>query len=266
LELWRTARKGEGGRSLYGSMLLQVRRAGGRVKGLLWYQGESDAGSPAYSRVFPAFIAAVRDDLHQPDLPFYLVQITRLVYNRPDVDPKGRNPVREVQRLVPERMPHTAVVTAIDLELDDLGHVGTHGLKRLGRRLALVALRELYGRKGATAPNLDRVRKVPSSRGLPDLVVQWKGVNVREVPQLGLRPARHIGGFSVRRQDGSEIPLIFEAAVGPTPDAVTLKLIGPVPRGAQLWYGYGLDPYCNLTDSLDMAVPTFGPVALDDVK
>jgi hypothetical protein len=25
-------------------------------------------------------------------------------------------------------------------------------------------------------------------------------------------------------------------------------------------------PYCNLTDSLDMAVPAFGPIAPDDVK
>jgi sialate O-acetylesterase len=107
---------------------------------------------------------------------------------------------------------------------------------------------------------------VASSRGLPDLVVKFRGVNVREASRSGLRPARHVAGFSVRRPDGSEIPLIFEAAVGPTPDSVTLKLIGPIPRGVQLWYGYGLDPYCNLTDGLDMAVPAFGPVALDDLK
>jgi hypothetical protein len=35
-----------------------------------------------------------------------------------------------------------------------------------------------------------------------------------------------------------------------------------VPEGANLWYGHGLDPYCNLTDGLDMAVPVFGPVPL----
>jgi len=267
MEQWSPEKKGEGGRSRYGSMLLQVRRAGGRVKGMLWYQGESDANERAstiYPRVFADFIAAVREDLHQPKLPFYLVQITRLVYNRSDVDPKGRNPVREAQRLIPDRVPHTAVVSAIDLELDDLGHVGTHGLKRLGGRLALVALREVYGQTGATAPNLEKVVKGPGDP--PALVVKFKGVNVRESPRLGLQPARRIGGFSIRQRDGSEIPLIFEAAVGPAPDSVLLKLTGAIPKGAQLWYGYGLDPYCNLTDSLDMAVPAFGPVPLDDVK
>ena len=44
-----------------------------------------------------------------------------------------------------------------------------------------------------------------------------------------------------------------------------LKLAGRVPANASLWYGYGLDPYCNLTDGLDMAVPVFGPIALDEI-
>ena len=62
-----------------------------------------------------------------------------------------------------------------------------------------------------------------------------------------------------------EIPLIFEAGVGKARDTVVLKLAGAVPPRAALWYGYGLDPYCNLTDGMDMAVPVFGPIPLDDV-
>ena len=81
----------------------------------------------------------------------------------------------------------------------------------------------------------------------------------------GLRPERHIAGFSIRKEDGTPIPSIFEAAVGKARDTVVLKLTGPVPAKAYLWYGYGLDPYCNLTDGADMAVPVFGPIALDEV-
>ena len=40
----------------------------------------------------------------------------------------------------------------------------------------------------------------------------------------------------------NEIPLIFEAGVGKARDTVILKLIGPVPENASLWYGHGLDP------------------------
>ena len=296
MEQWNPAKKHEGGNSLYGSFLRQIQLAGGKVKGVLWYQGESDAmGGDAwkvYHRVFADFIASVRADLNQPDLPFYYVQIGRFIK---DGDPKSWNAVQEVQRRLPERVTNTGVVSVIDLELDDSIHVGTHGLKRAGARLARIAERELFGQIGATTPTLDRV-----SRGTNNtLIVKFKGVNMRigtgamagmgggrmggmsgggamsasmamvqspgEPSGLGLRPERHIAGFSIRKEDGTPIPLIFDAAVGKARDTVVLKLAGPIPEKANLWYGYGLDPYCNLTDGADMAVPVFGPIALDEV-
>jgi sialate O-acetylesterase len=272
---WDPAKKNEGRRSLYGSMLLQIKNAGGRIKGLLWYQGEAESNEPnlkAYPQVFPALIAAIRADLHQPELPFYLVQIGRFAALN-DAARKYWNGVQEVQRRIPERIPHTAVVAAIDLELDDPIHVGTQGLKRAGQRLALVALRELYGYAGATSPNLDKVEQGPDQT----LIVKFKGVNVQgragaapglvgagDVRSIGLRPARHISGFSIRNTEEVEIVPIFDAAVGTSHDTVVLKLAGEIPKKAQLWYGHGHNPYCNLTDSLDMAVPAFGPIPLDD--
>ena len=53
-----------------------------RSEGVLWYQGESDAmggGPKVYPKVFSDFIAAVRSDFGQPELPFYYVQIGRFV-------------------------------------------------------------------------------------------------------------------------------------------------------------------------------------------
>ena len=106
MEQWNPSKKGEGGNSLYGSMLRQVQLAGGKVKGVLWYQGESDSlGGEAwkvYPRVFADFIASVRADLGQPELPFYYVQIGRFVSGS---DPKGWNAVQDAQRRLPERVP-----------------------------------------------------------------------------------------------------------------------------------------------------------------
>jgi hypothetical protein len=266
MDQWDPALKEDGGRSLYGSMLREIKLAGGKVKGVLWYQGESDADTEraaAYPQVFGDFIAAARSDLGQPDLPFYLVQIGRVVRGG---DPKPWNAVQDAQRLVPDRVFNTAVVSVIDLELDDLIHVGTQGLKRAGRRLARVAAHDLFGQSGGYTPTLDRVSRGPNN----SLVVKFKGVNApaSQAPRdsYGLRPLRHIAGFSIRNEDGSEIPLIYEAHVGESKDNVVLKLTGKVPEGSRLYYGWGFDPYCNLTDSLDMAVPVFGPVKLDDVK
>jgi sialate O-acetylesterase len=294
MERWSPALKGEGGKSLYGSMLGQIQRAGGKVRGVLWYQGESDANPEAakvYPKVFASFISSLRTDLDALDLPFYLVQIGRVIRAG---DPSAWNAVQEAERRIPERVANAAVVASIDLELDDGIHVGTQGLKRLGRRLARIAERELYGQAGATTPTFERINR----RGDRTLLVKFKDVNRARAPGpppvassgfvqaapaptlpgrpesrstrgesfTGLEPARHIAGFSIRKDDGTEIPLIYDAAVGPSQDTVILKFTGAVPKGANLWYGYGFDPDCNLTDALDMAVPVFGPIALDDVE
>ncbi len=277
MEQWSPAKKNQGRSSLYGSMLSQIQRAGGRVKGLLWYQGEaetSEANSKVYGKVFPAFIAAVRDDLHRPDLPFYLVQLGRFAVLN-EAACKYWNAVQEVERRIPEQIPHTAVVPAVDLELDDGIHIGTKGQMRLGRRLARVALRELYGRPGGSALNFDQVAKGPQHT----LIVKFKGVNIAssspDMPMrrpgftteaVGLQPARHIAGFSIRNEEGTEILPIFDARVAPAGDSVILKLTGDVPKKAQLWYGRCHNPYCNLIDHLDMAAPVFGPIPLDDGK
>ena len=80
--------------------------------------------------------------------------------------------------------------------------------------------------------------------------------SARENPTgIGLKPDRHIAGFSIRKDDGTEIPLIFEAYVGKARDTVVLKLAGTVPPNSALWYGYGMDPYCNLTDGIGHGGP-----------
>lgn len=266
MEQWNPSKKKERGASLYGSMLRQVKLAGGKVAGVLWYQGESDAiggAADVFPKVFADFIAAVRSDFNSPGLPFYYVQIGRFINV---ADPKGWNKVQDAQRKLADQIQNTAVISVIDLELDDLIHVGTQGLKRAGRRLALIALREQFGQDGATTPTLDRVLRGPAN----SLTVKFKGVNISASQPssagVGLRPKRHVAGFSIRKEDGAEIPLIFEATVGNGKDSVILKLAGPIPPKSSLWYGHGLAPFCNLTDSADMAVPVFGPIPLDDVK
>lgn len=298
---WDPAKKDEGGESLYGSMLQSINSAGGQVKGVLWYQGESDSSpeaSAVFEDVFAKFIHAVRDDLGQADLPFYYVQIGRFVNAG---DPKGWNAVQDAQRRIVDKVANTAVISVIDLELDDLIHVGTQGLKRAGDRLAQIALREQFGQTGASTPTFDRVTLGPNNtlevkfRGVnrgfsgpgaggpgmgamggmggrmnPERVAEMRAAMARRfgpgaATAQGLSPDRHIAGFSIRDADGEAIPLIFDAAVGKSRETVVLKLTKAVPPGSFLWYGHGYDPYCNLVDSADMAVPVFGPIPLDPI-
>ena len=64
---------------------------------------------------------------------------------------------------------------------------------------------------------------------------------------------------SLRDGEGNELPLIYKIALD-GPDAL-LKITDPARlAGASLWYGWGLAPYCNVTDATGAAVPAFGPV------
>ena len=248
MDQWSPSRKAEGGASLYGATLARVQAVGGKVTGILWYQGESDCG-PAEAALYPArmaeLVASFRADFGQPDLPFYLVQLGGWVADPSPDSLHGWNAVREVQRRLPETIANCAVVSAIDLGLDDGIHISTDGLKRLGRRLAAVA-------EGRPAPTLVSAIYEPAH---DQIRVTYANV------QDGLQSAGRPAGFSLRDANGTERPRIFKIVFDGSD--VLLKLdAGQSPAGLHLWYGWGLFPYCNVTDGTDASLPAFGPVAI----
>ncbi len=259
MQQWNPQFKDQGGRSLYGSMLLSLRAVGNRVRGLLWYQGESDANpqdATQFRERFTQLVENVRTDTGDANLPFYSVQIGRFVVP-PGSDPTGWNAIQEHQRTLADEIPNTAVVAGIDLELDDQIHIGVHGLKRIGRRLAHIAL---HGMAGDTdQPSGPRLRSVTVEGANRDMLrVSYDGV-----ARTGFMPSVRVTGFSVRTADRLDTNSIYKAVVDPArPSDILLSLGGPPEEGLSLWYGHGFDPTCSLTDADDMAAPVFGPVAV----
>lgn len=246
MQQWSPALKGEGGGSLYGATLARFATVGGKVAGLLWYQGESDANPTdliQYKSRMTNLVESFRSDFDQPDLPFYIVQIGCFsTSDTPDMV-AGWNGIREAERIWPGDVPHTAVVSAIDLALDDGIHIGTPGLKRLGKRLADVAA-------GFPAPALGDL-KIEGNR----LRVAFD--NVRGGLQACGRPA----GFTLRNAEDGDTGRIYKTTLDG--DSALLHLTDiALPPGTALWYGYGLNPYCNITDAKDAAIPAFGPISL----
>jgi len=273
---WDPALKHEKQKSLYGAMLVRLEAVGGKVKGLLWYQGEADMGeatAEVYEQKFGDFIKSVRADFSEPELPFYYVQIGRFV----TPNPQGWDQIQEAQRQVEQMLPHVGMVVSVDQPIDDIIHISGAGLKALGQRMAkrvchdvypeVKAYRDLKGGprpKGAVA-EVHRGQLDPWADDRRTVVVDFTGVN-GSLQSLG-RPS----GFSLRQPDGSEVVGIFRTLFDPeSPTRVLLEFgrgipNGPLPPGTQLWYGWGLDPYCNLTDEANLAVPAFGPLEIEGV-
>lgn len=256
MESWSPERRDENGQSLYGSMFRQVQRAGGKVRGVLWYQGESDVNeeaAPLFASRFARLIVAFRQDFKDSKLPFYYVQIGRHVRDEANLAWKQ---VQEAQRLAVNDIPHTAVVSSIDMRLDDAIHASTEGVKRLGRRLAKRVRRDLFGHSSLeTGPRLADARLVNPYT----IAVRFTGVNSELVP------ADRILGFSLASREGrASETLVFRAERdAEDPQAVILRLTKELADGDFLWYGAGLNPTCNLVDTEDLAALAFGPIQIE---
>ena len=251
---WDPALRDQGGASLYGSMHQQVMAAGGKLRGVLWYQGESDAGPeavPLFMDRLKALVAAMRADFASPELPFYQVQISRFV--QPDVDPVPWNQIQNLQLASEAQIAQTAVVSAIDLPLDDAIHIGSAGLRVLGFRLANLAEKFQYGAATLTGPRFEAVKRVDVAEGI-QIRVSFTGVNG------ALLAAGRVHGFSISSgPEAADLACIYKMEIAPDAPNTVILWVSTLPENPHLWYGRGLDPYCNVVDSANMAVPVFGP-------
>lgn len=259
MEQWDPALKAKGGESLYGAMVRRVEAAGGRVRGVLWYQGEADTiGDQAaqYASRMERLVAALRADLKDPKLPFYYAQLGRFVTTADNRT--NWNAIQEAQRVLESKLAPGGMIATIDTALDDAIHVSTPDLKRLGRRFATLVTKDLFPEAKESA-GLKRGPR-PRSAKLEGSVIR---VSFDDVNGSLLAEGR-ASGFSIHAADGAPQSLIYKTVVDPDkPTDVLLYLTAKLPEKAALRYGFGLNPYCNLRDSADLAVPVFGPLAVE---
>lgn len=255
MDQWSPEKLDRGGHSLYGSMVRRVKAVGGKVTGLIWYQGESDANAESqalYKERMRKFIAAVRRDLDAPKLPFLYVQIGPF-YTDPEVAIHW-DAIKNDQLEVEKDLAPAGMVASIDAGLADQIHLDTASGRRIGRRLANLAKAIVYkpeslelGPRPLSARFIDRDRTT--------LHVTFSGVNE------SLSPKRDIRGFGARKDN--EDLLIESQEVHPDkPNVVVIKFCDPVPHLSAVWYGLGVNPVVNLTDKEDMPVPAFGPITI----
>lgn len=113
------------------------------IKGVIWYQGESNsapARAPLYGKVFRALIRDWRIRWQQGDFPFLFVQISSF-----DASPSDDWPaVREAQR---RTLSLTNTAMAVTIDVGERDNIHPADKQTVGHRLALAAGALVYGER-----------------------------------------------------------------------------------------------------------------------
>ncbi len=107
------------------------------IKGVIWYQGESNAHNlEAHERLFPLLVKSWRSYWKNNELPFYYVQLS-------SIDRPSWPWFRDSQRRLMQTIPHTGM--AVSSDRGDSLDVHPRQKKDVGERLAHQALSQTYG-------------------------------------------------------------------------------------------------------------------------
>ena len=106
------------------------------IRGVLWYQGESNAGdAPGYRILLKSMIADWRKQWGEGNFPFYIIQIPKFQYLGPEI--------RDAQWAVAREVPNAHLVVAIDT--GSVENIHPCDKEPIGERLALLARADVLG-------------------------------------------------------------------------------------------------------------------------
>ena len=114
------------------------------VKGVIWYQGESNAPRAyQYRELFPLMIEDWRQKWGYPEMPFLFVQLANFRAVKEEPGESDWAELREAQRMTLD-LPNTGMAVIIDI--GEAGNIHPGNKQDVGKRLALAAMKIAYGK------------------------------------------------------------------------------------------------------------------------
>ena len=116
------------------------------VKGVIWYQGESNAGrAQQYRSLLPAMIQNWRQDWNEGHLPFIAVQLAPFMAIKDQPSESAWAELREAQLQTTKELPNVGI--AVITDVGDPTNIHPVKKKPVGERLAIAARAIAYGEK-----------------------------------------------------------------------------------------------------------------------
>jgi sialate O-acetylesterase len=170
-----------------------------RIKGAIWYQGESNAGKAYHYRdLFPMMIQNWRQDWGQGDFPFYFVQLAPFLAVSKEPQESAWAELREAQ-LLTLKLPNTGMAV-----ITDYGHerdIHPTPKRPVGERLSLAARAQTYGEKIVYSGPAFKDMKVNGDKAVLSFDHVGGGLVAKELVPTDVRKN------TVKTKEGKEIEL-----------------------------------------------------------
>ena len=214
------------------------------LKGVIWYQGESNAGRAyEYSQLFPFMIEQWRKEWNQGDFPFYWVQLANFQARKPEPGDSAWAELRESQTKTLS-LPHTGQAVIIDLgEGKDIHPKNKHDV---AARLVRWALANDYGFKiPFHSPEFKKL-DIEGNKAIVTIDTFGGGLRTFDVKEAN--------GFAVAGEDRQ-----WHWAQGALPlnsDKIELTC-DAVPAPKYVRYAWGDNPTCNVLSNNGLPLTPF---------
>lgn len=272
---WNPAWRDAGGNgSLYGAMFRRFKVNGGRIKGILWYQGCQDGEISAekdFTRDTTNLFECMRRDMGNGEvIPIVQCQIGRWSdeYNQEGQEhDRCWFSVRRQQLALNDTVENIDTLASIAYRTDDHVHLTSDSQWNLGKKMAeamycLIEPEKAKEKGAIPAMKIGKISVVPEKvyQNYNDVVIEVENTNgdLKAIPRAM--------GFSIAKEpdkpDSMRSP--YDSFVDGNRIYVRFRIDQKDLKDYYLYYGYGCDPSCNITDEKGNPVPCFGPVKIEE--
>jgi sialate O-acetylesterase len=218
------------------------------IRGVIWYQGESNAGrAHQYRTLFPFMIASWREEWNQADnkdFPFYWVQLADFRAEKAEPGESDWAELREAQTMTMDALPNTGQAVIIDI--GEGKDIHPKNKQDVAKRLARLALAETY-----TVPGI--VPRSPRYQGMEtdgaklvlsftDVAGGWRPFDVAE-------PV----GFTIAGPDKTFVPAKAAIRKDGRIEVWSDAVAGPV----AVRYAWADNPVCNMYSAAGLPLTPF---------
>jgi len=210
------------------------------LRGVIWYQGESNADRAAqYRALFPAMIRDWRAHWGNEKLPFLFVQLAG--YQKPPVEP-GDDAWAELRDAQKSALSLPSAGMAVAIDVGDSADIHPRNKQAVGGRLALAARARVYGDTNQY-----------SGPSLKSMKVDGPSVRLTFDHAAGLT-ARNgdVRGFAVAGADRK-----WYWASAAIEDGSVVVSCPQVPAPVAVRYGWASNPGCNLYNAAGLPASPF---------